>query len=343
MSSGDANRRGPTTSAIPWWPSNPARAVSVPPSTSTIGIRRLVAWRTRRSSAWRRCGTTSSRIAGRRAAKASSTGRLPATSSSPSSSSSGRGAIGWRHGGPSDRGREPGGPGRNRSGGRPSGGRRLNGRSNAGRPPLSTPDGRSKRGPGPPGRGARSPGRGPRPGSPGRRSSYRPRSAGHGRPRSIGLGRGSKPRGDSQGRLSRCSGGRDRSKAGGPSAPPGLGAGGRPLGPNRSPPVGRPPGGRSRGRSRSREGPRSVRCGRVSNVPARKPRDGPPLAEERGPRRSPGPAGGRSLGGFGEPADPGWDCGGSDRIPNPSRRGRGTASGSDDRGRFGPSPSTGRG
>ena len=56
-------RRGPTTSATPWWPSKPASAVSVPPSTSTIGIRRLVAWRTSRSSAWRRCGTTSSRIA----------------------------------------------------------------------------------------------------------------------------------------------------------------------------------------------------------------------------------------------------------------------------------------
>ena len=45
----------------PWWPSKPASAVSVPPSTSTIGIRRLVACRTSFSSAWRRCGTTSSR------------------------------------------------------------------------------------------------------------------------------------------------------------------------------------------------------------------------------------------------------------------------------------------
>ena len=46
-----AQRRGATTSAIPWWPSNPATAVSVPPSTSTTGIRRLVAWRTSFSSA----------------------------------------------------------------------------------------------------------------------------------------------------------------------------------------------------------------------------------------------------------------------------------------------------
>ena len=36
-------------------------AVSVPPSTSTTGIRRLVAWRTSFSSAIRRCGTTSRR------------------------------------------------------------------------------------------------------------------------------------------------------------------------------------------------------------------------------------------------------------------------------------------
>ena len=46
-----ANRRGSTTSATPWWPSNPASAVSDPPSTSTIGIRRLVACRTSFSSA----------------------------------------------------------------------------------------------------------------------------------------------------------------------------------------------------------------------------------------------------------------------------------------------------
>ena len=54
--------RGATARAIPWWPSNPASAVSVPPSTSTTGIRRFVAWRTSRSSAWRRCGTTISRM-----------------------------------------------------------------------------------------------------------------------------------------------------------------------------------------------------------------------------------------------------------------------------------------
>jgi hypothetical protein len=36
MSSSDAKRRGSTTSAMPWWPSNPASAVSEPPSTSTI-------------------------------------------------------------------------------------------------------------------------------------------------------------------------------------------------------------------------------------------------------------------------------------------------------------------
>ena len=45
-----------TTRATPWWPSKPVRAVSEPPSTSTIGMRRLVAWRTSFSSASRRCG-----------------------------------------------------------------------------------------------------------------------------------------------------------------------------------------------------------------------------------------------------------------------------------------------
>ena len=36
-----ANSRGSTTRATPWWPSKPASAVSDPPSTSTIGMRRL--------------------------------------------------------------------------------------------------------------------------------------------------------------------------------------------------------------------------------------------------------------------------------------------------------------
>ena len=84
MSSGDGPARGPTTSAMPWWPSNPATDVSVPPSTSTTGIRRLVACSTSFSSAWRRCGTTSRRRASRRATNASSTGRRPATISSSS-------------------------------------------------------------------------------------------------------------------------------------------------------------------------------------------------------------------------------------------------------------------
>ena len=101
MSSSDANRRASTTTATPWWPSNPASDVSEPPSTSTIGIRRVVAWRTIRSSAWRRCGVTSSRRAGRPAANASSTGRRPATSSSPSSS--GGASAPRRAGGPSRR------------------------------------------------------------------------------------------------------------------------------------------------------------------------------------------------------------------------------------------------
>ena len=63
MSSSEANRRGSTTRATPWWPSKPAIAVSEPPSTSTIGMRRRVAWRTSCSSALRRCGTTSRRWA----------------------------------------------------------------------------------------------------------------------------------------------------------------------------------------------------------------------------------------------------------------------------------------
>ena len=56
----------------------------VPPSTSTTGMRSVVACSTSWSSAARRSGTTSSRRLGRRAAKASSTGRRPATSSSSS-------------------------------------------------------------------------------------------------------------------------------------------------------------------------------------------------------------------------------------------------------------------
>ena len=160
---GVANRRGSTTRAMPWWPSNPASAVSDPPSTSTIGIRRFVAWRTSFSRAARRCGTTSSRSAGRRATKASSTGRRPATSSSSGPRSSG--------------------------GGRPTGGpptaidRRRHGRAR-------TPEPRPRRGPGrtEPGRGPSGPsgrskgsdcrslvGRGPRP--PIVRSGRPPRSA----------------------------------------------------------------------------------------------------------------------------------------------------------------------
>ena len=99
----------PTTRAMPWWPSKPARAVSVPPSTSMIGIRRLVACSTSRSRACLRWGTTSRRIAGLRATNASSTGRRPATSSSSwSRSPAGMGAgRRSRYGAPSG---PPGGP-----------------------------------------------------------------------------------------------------------------------------------------------------------------------------------------------------------------------------------------
>ena len=90
MSSSDANARGSTTSATPWWPSNPASAVSDPPSSSTIGMRSRVAWSTSFSSGPRRCGTTNRRRAGRPAANASSTGRRPATSSSSGPMLSGR-------------------------------------------------------------------------------------------------------------------------------------------------------------------------------------------------------------------------------------------------------------
>ena len=90
MSSRPANCRRSVTRAIPWWPSKPASEVSVPPSTSTIGMRRLVACRTSFSSAWRRCGTTSRRMALRWAMNASSTGWRPATSSSSSPSRSRR-------------------------------------------------------------------------------------------------------------------------------------------------------------------------------------------------------------------------------------------------------------
>ena len=62
MSSSDAKARGSTTRATPWWPSKPASAVSEPPSSSTIGIRRRVAWSTSFSSGSRRCGTTSRRM-----------------------------------------------------------------------------------------------------------------------------------------------------------------------------------------------------------------------------------------------------------------------------------------
>ena len=103
MSSIVAKRRGSTTRATPWWPSKPARAVSEPPSTSTIGIRRLVACRTIFSSACRRWGTTSSRRAGRRATNASSTGRRPATSSSSAASASGGGRAGRAGGRVDDR------------------------------------------------------------------------------------------------------------------------------------------------------------------------------------------------------------------------------------------------
>ena len=69
-------------------------AVSEPPSTSTIGMRSRVAWRTSCSRAFRRCGTTSRRRAVRPAAKTSSTGRRPATSSSSGPSRSGGGSDG---------------------------------------------------------------------------------------------------------------------------------------------------------------------------------------------------------------------------------------------------------
>ncbi len=178
MSSMVAHRRGATTSPMPWWPSKPARAVSDPPSSSTIGMRRLVAWRTRRSSAWRRCGTTSSRRASRRAANASSTGRRPAISSSsaPMRSGGGSAGAGWN-----GRGAGP----------RPGYGGRASRPYGAGRP---GPRGRSY----PPGRP---------------RSGGRPRS--YGRSRSGGRGRSSGRNGRSSARNGRSWGGRSPPWSGG--------------------------------------------------------------------------------------------------------------------------------
>ena len=96
-SSSVAHCLGATTRATPWWPSKPAIAVSVPPSTSTTGMRSVVACRTSASRAVRRVGTTSSRRDSRRAANASSTGRRPATSSSPSPSKRSGVEGRWRH------------------------------------------------------------------------------------------------------------------------------------------------------------------------------------------------------------------------------------------------------
>ena len=205
-----ANRRGSTTSATPWWPSKPAMAVSEPPSTSTIGMRRRVAWRTSCSRALRRCGTTSRRWATRPAANTSSTGRRPATSSSSGPSSSGAGMDSARRGqasaGPGRDGRGhgsrgaagrscgPGGPvGRSRNAGRHgprSGGGppRLGGRHgprSGGGPPGGRHEPRS--GGGPPGRGVN----GRSPAGPGRGAcGSDPRAAGSGRsPRGRASGR----------------------------------------------------------------------------------------------------------------------------------------------------------
>ena len=82
-------------------------------------MRSRVAWRTSCSRAFRRCGTTSRRCAVRPAAKTSSTGRRPATSSSSGPSRSGAGSDGAGRGhdpasiGGRGHGRGPGGPPRN--------------------------------------------------------------------------------------------------------------------------------------------------------------------------------------------------------------------------------------
>ena len=326
MSSSVANRRGSTTSATPWWPSKPASAVSEPPSTSTIGMRRRVAWRTSCSSAFRRCGTTSRRCAVRPAAKTSSTGRRPATSSSSGPSRSGAGSGG---GGPRPRprrsigGRAPG----SRSGRpRPRNGGRSVGRDGAA--PLSAtarrravaagPRGRSRGGygrwpPGSAGRPRRLGGprpaiarRGsPRPGRPGSPSVGRPAlgravagSAG-GCP-SAGAdgpgGRGSPVRPVAIGRPVRRTAGpvavRRRAPSGDRRGPAGrVRAAGAPGGPPDRRRC-RRPGGRAAGRDRRPPEDATARCGRPATGPRRLAAAAGRAALPPGPglrsRRSPG-------------------------------------------------------
>ena len=85
------HRRGSTTSAIPWWPSKPARAVSDRPRPRRSGCGD---WShgERASRAPRALRHHEQPMGGRRATNASSTGRRPATSSSPSESASGAGS-----------------------------------------------------------------------------------------------------------------------------------------------------------------------------------------------------------------------------------------------------------